>query len=119
MGSLEVDLRQFTGTERWYRWSSLFPRFLLTDGAKYLADRAGAYWLMDIIGSYQHELDKEGFQVWRLEKTGTEAVVVCDDGNGNVLAKQEIPYTNFPMNKVELYAIYSDNQLVILLPSEY
>ena len=35
-------LSQFKGTERYYR---LNRRCLITDGAKYLADEAGAYWL--------------------------------------------------------------------------
>jgi hypothetical protein len=45
----EADLRQFTGSECWHR-HGLVRDILFTDGAKYLADEAGAYWLLDEIG---------------------------------------------------------------------
>ena len=38
-----AQLALFTGTERYYR---ITRRCLLTDVTKYLADAAGAYWLM-------------------------------------------------------------------------
>jgi hypothetical protein len=42
------DLMQFTGSEHWYR-HGLARALLFTDGAKYVADRGGAYWLLDEI----------------------------------------------------------------------
>ena len=48
----ESDLWQFTGTEHWYR-HALVRNVSFTDGAKYLADHAGAYWLLDIIAIAQ------------------------------------------------------------------
>ena len=39
------DLQNFTGTDGYTRWSPIFKNFLLTDGAKYLAEFADAYWL--------------------------------------------------------------------------
>ena len=65
----------FTGTEEYHRMRYPWLRkdFLLTDGAKYLADKAGliggtAYWLIDIIASHQlnHKVASEGFQTWKL-----------------------------------------------------
>jgi hypothetical protein len=44
------DLAQFTGSEQWYR-HGLVRKVLFTDGAKYVADTAGAYWLIDEIAS--------------------------------------------------------------------
>jgi len=44
----EVQLRQFTGSENWYR-HGINRAVLFTDGAKFLADQGGAYWLLDII----------------------------------------------------------------------
>ncbi len=41
----QADLRQFTGSEHWYR-HGLNRKVLFTDGAKYVADTAGAYWLL-------------------------------------------------------------------------
>ena len=45
-------LRQFTGTEKWYRHP--FVRTVLyTDGVKYVAEQGGAYWLIDDIAFAQ------------------------------------------------------------------
>ena len=38
----ESDLRQFTGSENWYR-HGINRRVVFTDGAKYLADEGGAH----------------------------------------------------------------------------
>ena len=48
---LEHNLAHFSGTENYYVWSALFKRFVLTDGAQYLAEKAEAFWLMDSIDS--------------------------------------------------------------------
>src|SRR6266545_2852011 len=60
---LEDELRQFIGTERYYRH---FTGMLYTDGIRYLADRAGCYWLIDVVASYQSELRAFPFQGWDL-----------------------------------------------------
>lgn len=46
------DLSQFTGTEQWYQ-HGINRKVLFTDGAKYVADTAGAYWLLDEIAIIQ------------------------------------------------------------------
>src|SRR4051812_34097458 len=48
----EADLRNFTGSEHWYR-HGLVRTILFTDGAKYVADEGGAYWLLDEIAFAQ------------------------------------------------------------------
>ena len=48
-----TQLALFTGTQHYYR---LARKHLLTDGTKYLADAAGAYWLMDAIASHLQEI---------------------------------------------------------------
>ena len=62
------DLRQFTGSENWHR-HGLVPSVLLTDGAKYVADAGGAYWLLDEIAlaqRYEKSVAAEEFQLWKL-----------------------------------------------------
>ncbi|OJV19239.1 MAG: hypothetical protein BGO21_21360 [Dyadobacter sp. 50-39] len=59
----------------------------------------------------------EEFQVWVLsvdldQSTGS---LQCEDGNGQVLCKKQILFTDFPLAEIKIYV--SDN--VILLPSEY
>ena len=112
------DLRQFTGTEQWYR-HGLVRHVLFTDGAKYVADQGGAYWLLDEIAlaqRYEPAVAAEGFQLWRLTvKDNATAALVCEDGNGKHVYSKRIDYTDFPLESVELY--YTNN--TILLPSEY
>lgn len=114
----QADLQQFTGTEQWYR-HGLNRAVLFTDGAKYVADQCGAYWLLDEIALAQRftkSLAEEEFQVWTLiVNPDRTALLVCDDGNGRRLFGKEIPFTDFPMETLTLW--YADS--VILLPSEY
>jgi hypothetical protein len=114
----EVQLRQFTGSENWYR-HGINRAVLYTDGAKYVADQGGAYWLLDIIAiAQQHDksVTAEEFQVWNLRvHSDRSATVFCDDGNGNPVYTQEIPFTDFPADEVKLY--FANN--VIHLPREY
>ena len=114
-------LAQFTGTENWYR-HSLGRQFLYTDGVKYVAEEAGAYWLIDAIISYQYDpriKNNQGlqeFQLWKLEvKEDRSAILVCEDGNDVVILTQEIPFTDFPLSKISFYL----ESKVLLLPSEH
>ena len=49
---LHQHLAHFSGTKHYHRTHS---GLLVTDGVKYLADQAGAYWLLDIIWSVLHK----------------------------------------------------------------
>jgi len=104
-------------TEAYHRYSPIpgFP--VVTDGVIALAEAAGCYWLLDIIGSHQTDerLDP-AFQVWKLtvnleDNTG----VVCGYNDSELIISQEIPFTDFPLDEIKLYLIGG----VILLPSEY
>ena len=107
----------FTGTEHYYR---INRKCLLTDGTKYLAEGAGAFWLMDAAASYLIELGTDDWFVQIvLVVTGSKAVLTLEDGNGHVRARQEIPYTDFPMPQQTLYACWDGEHWVIMLPSEY
>src|ERR1022692_36091 len=114
------NLPQFIGTEAYHRFSKLFPKTVLTDGVLYLADNAACYWLMDIIGSIQSipEVKSE----WLLKVTYNKAVawVIVDDGNGNVLYKQKIASSTFPLDEIQLFVTEGEDGLrVVMLPSEY
>jgi hypothetical protein len=123
----ESDLWQFTGTEHWYR-HALVRNVSFTDGAKYLADHAGAYWLLDIIAiaqAYTATVATEDFQAWRLTvNANASATVVCTDGNDKERYRQVIPFTDFPLPDITLYCCRDDAlgrgiDWVILLPREY
>src|ERR1051326_3451537 len=67
----EGDLDQFTGSEQWYR-HSLVRSITYTDGAKYVADDGGAYWLLDEIAlgqKFSAAVRAEPFQVWTVGQT--------------------------------------------------
>jgi len=124
-------LGHFIGTEQWLRYPSPCPHIiLLTDGTRYVAEHGGedgasAWWLIDVIASYQGEamLKRHDFQVWKLVihppdapgpeqnavmaalegKTGEKrefnphrhATVICTNGNEKELVRQEIEMTDF------------------------
>lgn len=107
-------MAQFTGSENLYRH---IMGTTYTDGVKYVADTMGAYWLLDLIVSHQldKKVRKEGFQVWKLVVTGTKAKAICEDGDGEVVVTQSIPYTDFPAPGITLWFANK----TIFLPSEY
>ena len=116
---IQANLAQATGTQQYHKFSILFPRLVLTDGVKQLCNDAQCFWLMDIIGSYQHKLN-EPFQVWTLTVKDRAAKVSATDGNDKVLAKQKIPFTDFPLDSIQLYVEEGgEGYQVILLPSEH
>lgn len=111
------DLAQFTGTEQWYQ-HAIVRSVKYTDGAKYVAETGGAYWLLDQIAIAQRfelRLKTEAFQVWKLTVMNGRAVLRCEDGNDNVLLTEKIPFTGFPLDEITLW--YASG--VIMLPSEY
>ena len=116
-----AELPNFYDTENYHRLSPLFRTFVLTDGAKYLADAAGAWWLMDAIASHLGSYRDEGFVVAKLQRaTATNGWVLrLEDGNDGLLADQLIEFSDFPLEEITLYIIQQDDLRVILLPSEY
>jgi hypothetical protein len=110
------DLKQFTGTEQYYK-NPLFPDYVYTDGIKYLAEKAGAYWLIDYIFIYQSELDLscEPFQVWKFKVVESKGKVIVEDGNKKILKEYNLEFTDFPLPEIELW--FTDRTL--LLTSEY
>jgi hypothetical protein len=114
----ESDLNQFTGSENWYR-HGINRKVLFTDGAKYMADKGGAYWLLDeiaIIQPYDKAVAAEEFQVWKLTvRANRTATLTCDDGNGRIVFTKEIEFTDFPLDEITLW--FANN--TIYLPSEH
>ena len=115
---LQSALAQFTGTEHYY---CIYPRVVLTDGTKYLADHAGCYWLMDLYASHLASVDPsiENFTCLKLNRRGKGADIVIEDGNTQLLAKQQIEYTDFPLENFMFYAVWSGEFWVLMLLSEY
>ena len=45
--------------------------------------------------------------------------MIYEDGNGKEHARQEIPFTDFPLDQITIYACWDTEHWVIMLPSEY
>lgn len=114
------DLSQFYGTEGYHRFNVLMPNMVLTDGAQYVAEQLGAFWLMDAIASYFGKYKSNEFAVAKLTVSDSKAQLVIEDGNDGELVKQDIEYTDFPLPEITLYVAPMDEKhWVIMLTSEY
>jgi hypothetical protein len=99
------QLSHFTGTERYYRISR---RHLLTDGANYLAEETECFWMMDAIASRLSEIGTDDWFVqMRMTVNDNRVIMIKEDDNGKEHARQEIPFTDFPMPAVSLYASWA------------
>ena len=117
LGLDTLTLSQFTGTSAYYRISR---RHLLTDGTKYLAEKGACFWMMDAVASHLCEIGTEDwFVLIRMQVSEGRAEMIYEDGNGHEHARQAIPYTDFALSEITLYACWDQEHWVIMLPSEY
>lgn len=110
----ESDLNHFTGSDVLYPHPS---GVFFTDGLHHVAETAGAFWLIDAIGSYQNRLRHEEFQLWILtvDLDKHTAVLTCASDSGvPPLITQEIEFTDFPLAEIKMYVEHD----VLCLPSE-
>lgn len=120
---LKQNLRQFTGTDQWFRhWAN--RNMLYTNGVEYFAEHAGggAHWFLDIVATeiMPHAKTQPFMSVkLKVERPDSvamgSAVITADDGNGNVLHTRKIDLTDAPDGE---WAFFLTND-VLLLPSEY
>jgi hypothetical protein len=111
-------LKQFTGSEQSVR---LTRTVVLTEGSRYLAEAAECFWLLDVYASHLSAIDgnKDWFTCLNLNIENRSAFLSIEDGNGSVLAKQKIEYTNFPLKDITLYGCWTGDDWVLMLTSEY
>ena len=109
---IQEGLAQCHCTEHYWKNSVLCFRY--TDGIKFLWESCEAYWLLIAISSYNR---KEPFQLWQLTvKENCSAVLTMREDTGQPFkVKQEIEFTDFPLQEISLYLIDG----ILLLPSEY
>jgi uncharacterized protein DUF6876 len=105
-------LPNFTGTENYHKF--LCGTFL-SDGVKYIADSAECYWLLNILVSVQQlpKVKKEDFQVLKFNRESM--TVRIEDGDNNVVYKQKIQLTDFPLDEITIW--FANH--IIYLPSEH
>lgn len=124
---LERELSLFTGTEAYHRLSFLHPKnFVTTDGIKFLAQKAGCFWLVDEIAFAQqipiikNDEMLQCMQFWKLKvHDNSSAILTCSRDEGDIVYKKEISFTDFLLDDVMLYLQTDDKYSVLMLPSEY
>ena len=109
-----IDLSPFYGTEHYY--GHPLTQSVYTDGVKYFAEVAGAYWFLDIVFSEYHRLMRDlGFITIDLHSENGKADITVTDGNNKTLAEKHIDITDCPDG---LYKFYFQDG-VLMLTSEY
>ena len=130
----EADLSQFTGSDQWTR-HSLCRNVIYSQGMEFVAEKAGAHWLIDAIASHEAANPKmkrecaadEDFNYlhfWTLtvDLQQHTAILSCrKDSNLPLVVKQVIEYTDFPLSEIKVYAGTDGpgQPRKLYLPSEY
>ena len=123
-------LAQFTGDLVRFR-HSLNRAVIYTPGVQFLGEQAGAYWLIDAIASSfggpqmerairnDHRLGE--MQFWRLIVHDDDSAVLTAraDSNEEPFITQDIPYTDFSLTSVEVWAGFDGTVWTLYLPSEH
>lgn len=84
-------------------------------------DEADCYWLAQLYGLHLLDIDfnQNPFTVLKFTRKGEGGIVNIEDGNGVVLARQGLDYTDFPFDEYWLHACWNGEVWVGMLTSEY
>lgn len=114
--TIQETLACFHGTQQYHVHQVLQLKSKITDGIHFIREECKAYWLLDAIYSYYSQLATEEFQVWVLEVLESDTwLLTATDGNSNILAQQEIVYSDFPLDSITIWLVDG----IAMLPSEY
>ena len=130
MSTLRTELAQFTGSTQWFRHA--FNRAVIyTEGVQYLAEEGKAYWLIDAIASHigSHEFQQAAdldaridlIHFWNLavKPDYTATLEAIADSGEQPFLQQQIEFTDFPLEEIDIWAKNDAGQWTLLLPSEY
>lgn len=113
--TIRATLAQAYGTTQYWK---IYPDLLISDGVKLMAEMCNAYWLLQdaFIWLHSNSLKGEELIVLKLILDEHSSLLSIEDGNYNVLAKQDIPFIDFLLQEgITIY--WCDN--VLMLPTEY
>lgn len=88
-----------------------------TTGVQAMAEILGAHWLVDVIASWQPKLARHVFQVWSVTAGDDGALITAwsDTPNASrMLARQRIPYTDFPADLMPFDHLWVESGVLIL-----
>jgi len=113
-----LGLKQFIGTQ--YYWEHFIPgalRLKLTDGCNFVRQEASAFWLFDMIASYQYDdrINLYPFQIWQLTQKEDHWLLECRGDEGQSMLTHRLDYSDFPIDHIEIWVLDG----VALLPSGY
>ena len=115
---LKSQLKQFSGTYEWFTLPFV-KGFLYTEGVKYFAEKAGAYWLItDTALFFGKKVVKTGFATLKaISKDGKVNLILEDEGVK--LGSKEYPLSDLPEGEWEFFLQFDGRHLIMMLPSEY
>jgi hypothetical protein len=125
-----ADLQRFTGDLERFR-HSLARRVIYTPGVRFLAERAAAYWLIDeialaIAGGEVTQAGRRDERVlslhfWRLDVREDRSAQLTARADSDVppFVTRQIPWTDFPLDYVDVWAGYDGQCWTLYLPSEH
>ena len=124
------ELSYFSGDLERYR-HPLNRRVIYTPGVRYVADKGEAYWLIDAIASW---IGSESFNeaaakdprigdlhFWTFKKRIDEPSVLFAkaDSPEEPFISQLIEFTDFPLEKIDIWAGFDGDYWTLYLPSEH
>lgn len=124
------DLQQFTGDLERYR-HSINKQVIFTQGVQFVAEKGEAYWLIDEIAlSYgtnkmrqaiQRDPRLETLQFWCLKVRADRSarLTARADSGERPFINRRIPFTDFPMDEVDIWAGFDGRHWTLYLPSEH
>lgn len=131
MGTLkESDLNQFTGDPDRYHHQP-FRRMCYTLGIHHIAREGKAYWLIDAISSHigspefndavakDERIGERHF--WTFERGGGTAAKLFAkaDSPEDPFIVQNIGFTDFPLETIDIWAAWDGHHWTLYLPSEH
>jgi len=127
---LKLELRNFTGD--FIRYRHPFNQVVYTPGVRHLAERAEAFWLIDAIASWIgsttfNEAVRNSERIgemhfWQLDtdqEDKSAMLFAVEDSGMEPFISQSIPFTDFPLDKVSIWAGFDGQIWTLYLPSEH
>ena len=123
------DLKGFIGDFERYR-HPLVRRVIYTPGVKFIAEHGGAYWLIDELAFYladpafKHACKRDPrigqIHFWTLKVADQQGTLAARaDSDVKPFYTKQIEYTDFPLDRIDIWAAYDRENWTLYLSSEH